>query len=214
MFKRKKEIIDNWKYVTLEMLVEINKIGKVIEDEDTKSLKVAALLSGKSLKEIEELPISKAMELISQTRFLYTTPQRVKTKKELNLNGKLYYPLKKTEEMTTAQFIDFHTIVKELDVKLIEFMSLFIIPKGHKYGDGYDMEEVYKDVKTMSVVEALDLADFFTKAHRKLLKRTLLFSEARMKAISLIGNKEQRKIAKETHKILMELRKNLNSLIG
>ena len=215
MFKKKKiEIIDKWEDVTLEMFMKINEIGASNDEEDIKNLKVAALLSNKTLEELEEMPISKAIELISHTRFLFTPAPRVKSKRNLNLNGKEYRVMSKTEEMTTAQFIEFQSVAKNINEMLVEFISIFIIPKGHKYGDGYDMEEVYDDVKTMSVVEALGLADFFTDAYRKLLKHTLLFSEARMKTMAILGNKKQRELAREAHRILKQARANLTSLIG
>lgn len=211
---KKNEIINKWEDISLEMFMEINKIGASDDDEDTKNLKVAALLSNKTLDEIESMPISKTIELISQTHFLFSPAPRVKPNKDLNLNGREYRRMGKTEEMTTAQFIEFQSVAKNLNDMLVEFISIFIIPKGHKYGDGYDIEQVYNDVKTMPVVEALGLADFFTKAYRKSLMRTLLFSEAKMKTISIMGNKEQRELAKQAHNLLKQQREKLTSLLG
>lgn len=217
-FKKKKnvDVIDSWEKLPIGLFQEINKIGEDNNlDEDTKAMKVTALLSNISLEELEKLPISTAMELVSRTRFLYTPIPTIKFNRNLNLNGKSYKVLSKTEEMTAAQFIDFQGIYKNIDNMLAEFMAIFIIPKGYKYGDDYDMDEVIDDIrKDLTVVEALSMANFFISAYKKLWNRTLLFSKARMRVLSIMGNKEQREIAKQMEKTLTETQALLNSIIG
>lgn len=209
-----KLLYDSWENLPLGLFQEINEIGNENIDEDTKALKVVALLSNSTLEEIENLPISEATKLISQTAFLYTPIPKIKPEKNLNLNGKEYRRLGKREEMTAGQFIEYQGIFPYINKMLPEFMSLFIIPKGYKYGDDYDKNEVIEDIREhLSVVEALSLADFFINAYRKSWMRTLLFYEARMKTISIL-NKDQRKIALQTEEVLKGLRKQLNILLG
>lgn len=218
IFKKKKnvDVIDSWEKLPIGLFQEVNKIGEDNNlDEDTKAMKVTALLSNISLEELEKLPLSSAMELVSRTRFLYTPIPTIKFNRNLNLNGKKYRVLGKTEEMTAAQFIDFQGIYKNIDNMLAEFMAIFIVPKGYKYGDDYDMDEVISDIKKdLSVVEALSMANFFISAYKKLWNRTLLFLEARMKVLSLMGKKETKKVAKETEALINQLRQHLNSIIG
>lgn len=218
MFKKRKIelLVDSWETMPLGIFQEINKIGANENiDEDTKALMVVALLSNKTLDDIEKLSLSEATKLVAQTSFLYTPIPKIKTRKNLNLNGKKYRIMGKKEEMTAAQFINFQAIYKDINNMLPEFMSIFIIPEGYNYGDDYDMDEVIDDIRNhLSVVEALSLADFFIAVYRRLWNRTLLFLEVKMKVLSIMGKKETKKVAKETEALIKQLRQHLNSIIG
>lgn len=213
-FKKKKEIeiVDSWDKMSLGMFIKIDKLVDADMDEDTKILKAAAILSNKSFEEIESLPLSEAMALVSKTSFLYSDIERGKFKKNLNLGGRQYCVLGSSEEMTAAQFIDFQAISKDVKKMLPEFMAIFIIPKGHKYGDGYNMVQVLNDIENhLTVVEALSMADFFTNAYKRLLKRTLLYYEAEMKVLSLFKKEQMKEIAEQTESMIKELRKTIAS---
>lgn len=213
-FKKKKEIeiVDSWDKMPLGMFIKIDKLVDADMDEDTKILKAAAILSNKSFEEIESLPLSEAMALVSKTSFLYSDIERRKFKNNLNLGGRQYCVLGSSEEMTAAQFIDFQAISKDIKKMLPEFMAIFIIPKGHKYGDGYNMAQVLNDIENhLTVVEALSMADFFTNAYKRLLKRTLLYYEAEMKVLSLFKKEQMKEIAEQTESMIKELRKTIAS---
>jgi hypothetical protein len=213
-FKKKKEIeiVDSWDKMPLGMFIKIDKLVDADMDEDTKILKAVAILSNKSFEEIESLPLSEAMALVSKTSFLYSDIERGKFKNNLNLGGRQYCVLGSSEEMTAAQFIDFQAISKDVKKMLPEFMAIFIIPKGHKYGDGYNMVQVLNDIENhLTVVEALSMADFFTNAYKRLLKRTLLYYEAEMKVLSLFKKEQMKEIAEQTESMIKELRKTIAS---
>lgn len=213
-FKKKKEIeiVDSWDKMPLGMFIKIDKLVDADMDEDTKILKAVAILSNKSFEEIESLPLSEAMALVSKTSFLYSDIERRKFKNNLNLGGRQYCVLGLSEEMTAAQFIDFQAISKDIKKMLPEFMAIFIIPKGHKYGDGYNMAQVLNDIENhLTVVEALSMADFFTNAYKRLLKRTLLYYEAEMKVLSLFKKEQMKEIAQQTESMIKELRKTIAS---
>lgn len=219
IFKKKKQttnFIDSWDKLPVGKFMEINKISKSKEDEDTKALRCAALLSGKTLRELEELPIADAMELVSKTAFLYTPIENTELKKNYNLGGRKYKPLRKMEDMSAAQFIDFQSVAPNINEMLPEFLAIFFVPEGHKYGDReYELSDVINDIKEhLSVVEALALSDFFVNVYRRYVKRTLLYSEIEMKALSWIGPKETRETAKKTEQTLKQVRALIDSMYG
>ena len=81
MFKKRKIelLVDSWETMPLGIFQEINKIGANENiDEDTKALMAVALLSNKTLDDIEKLSLSEATKLVAQTSFLYTPIPKIK----------------------------------------------------------------------------------------------------------------------------------------
>ena len=175
-------MIDNWNDVSLKTHSELYKIAQNIYDtEEDKSFKTAALLNGITYDQLLNQPLTATTEMMASTAFLYEKPKPVKIKKEYSLNGRIYCPFKDMSEMTTSQYIDYQSVIVEnFEEHLLDLMSIILVPKGHQYNDGYDFQEAKEDILTLSVTEALGIADFFLKQYRRSLRRTLLYSKAEM----------------------------------
>ena len=89
-------------------------------------------------------------------------------------------------------------------------MYILLIPKGHNYNDGYDRETAMEDIGSLSVTEALGLADFFLKKYRRLLRRTLLYSKANLWLAMRKATAEE----KETMKVMDNQLDELLSMCG
>ena len=175
-------MIDNWNDVSLKTHSELYKIAQNIYDtEEDKRFKTAALLNGITYDQLLNQPLTATTEMMASTAFLYEKPKPVKIKKEYSLNGRIYCPFKDMSEMTTSQYIDYQSVIVEnFEEHLLDLMSIILVPKGHQYNDGYDFQEAKEDILTLSVTEALGIADFFLKQYRRSLRRTLLYSKAEM----------------------------------
>lgn len=175
-------MIDTWDKVDLATHKKLYEISTNIYDsEEDKRFKTAAVLNNITYDEFLEAPITAATQMMAATEFLFTKPKPRKIKREYNLNGRIYCPFKDVSEMTTAQYIDYQSIIVEkFEEHLIELMSIILLPKGHIYNDGYDNEQALSDIESLSVTEALGLADFFLKQYRRLLRQILLYSKAEM----------------------------------
>ena len=46
-------------------------------------------------------------------------------------------PCRDFRKVETGQYIDFQTYAPDLDNRLVEFLSVILVPKGHRYNDGY-----------------------------------------------------------------------------
>ena len=77
-------------------------------------------------------------------------------------------------KLTTAQYIDFQSYSKDSDYS--KMLSVFLVPKGKKYGEGYDALEVINDVSTMPVGEVLGLMGFFIILYRSWSRALLKYS--------------------------------------
>lgn len=197
--------IKSWSELPVGKLMEIRAANE-IDDEDTKILTIAGILADKTFREMLELPINETTELIRNTRFLYEEPKRKKISSVYHLNGTDYKIIKKVNDITTAQFIDYQAIAKESGERIAEFLSIFFVPVGCKYNDGnYDREKVVDDISSyLSAEEALGIANFFTVRCVRLIKRTLFLLEVKMRMLS--WRKETRPMAKQMMDLIQQIR--------
>lgn len=217
LFKKEDpNIIDSWDKMPVGLLKDIHRITSDENlSEDDKSLQAAAILAHISYDTLLNLPLDEAQELVARTAFLYEKPEKKKIRKTYTLNGRTYIPLMSMEDMTTAQFIDFNSLINDLDERLPEILSIFLVPKGHKYNDGYDKNTVVKDIaERLMVTEALGMASFFINGYKKYAMRTLLYSEEALEIAMWKGPKELRPQAKELIKAIRYLREEIRSSYG
>lgn len=214
--KEDPNIIDSWDKMPVGFLKDIHRITSDENlSEDDKSLQAAAVLARLPYDTLLNLPLDEAQALVARTAFLYEKPEKKKIRKTYNLNGRIYVPLMSMEDMTTAQFIDFNSLINDIDERLPEILSIFLIPKGHKYNDGYDKNTVIKDItERLMVTEALGMASFFINGYKKYAMRTLLYSEEALEVAMWKAPKELRPQAKELIKAIRYLREEIRSSYG
>ena len=63
-------------------------------------------------------------------------------------------------KVTVAQFIDYQNYIKETPVKFEKVLSVFIIPEGHTYNDGYDLQQAQQDMLELPFVVVQKVAFF------------------------------------------------------
>ena len=176
------DIIDNYNRLTLGQYQEIQEISRneSLEDID-KQVQIISILTGVAEEEILHLPIQEYKELVVKAEFL--NPDNIKNisvhqvaKKYLVGKFELI-PTRDFRKLETAQYIDFQTYAPDLDNHLVEFLSVILVPKGHRYNEGYDILEVQKAIREeMSVSDGVSLAGFFLTWCSKSIKDSLNFS--------------------------------------
>lgn len=191
-------MIQSWREMPIGILQEINVISQLHISDDEKTFKVTALLNGMDYDDFLSLPLDDARELVAKTDWVRTEPKKVKVRKEYQINGRDYYLNKNILGITTAAYIDFQAICQSrMEDNLPEMMAIVLIPKGHKYGDGYDQEEVVEEIRNhFNVEDALSVADFFITKCEKSMRRTLMKLEAMMTAQRIMARKEDKELMK------------------
>ena len=63
--------------------------------------------------------------------------------------------------------------------------SVFIIPKGHKYNDGYDMEQVFNDILDIPVPVLFSASFFFIRQFELFIRIFRRYSIKQMKKLGL-----------------------------
>lgn len=202
-------MISKWSELPIGILEQIRVADKEYQDEDTKIMTIAGILAGYTYKEMMDLPLSETKKLIANTAFLYTEPKKKKMQKSYMLNGTTYIPLRKVEDMTTAQFIDYQAISRDTFTRVSEFLAIFLVPEGYKYNSGYDRDKVIDDISTyLTAEEGLGMADFFIRRCVRLIRRTLLLTETKVAMLKMRkGSKETREIVEKAEKEIQNLRR-------
>ena len=207
-------IKNNWDDVTWKEYEQIEQILNTDIPSDYKAVHLVSVLTGKSVEELELLPISQFQKLLPALEFLQTEPETHTHKFEYTINGREYDFKGKIDELTTAQYIDYRAYMDEEDKDVIKLMSVFLIPKGHDYNDGYDMEQVKSDIGDMCWLDVRAAAFFFRAwltAYTLILKSSLV--KAMKKTMKGKTLKEKREIKKQIQELEVSFNNSASSLL-
>lgn len=173
------DIIDNYNKLTLGKYIEIQEISRneSLEDID-KQVQILSILTGEAEEEILHLPIVEYKELVARSAFL--NPETINVHpvaKRYLVGGFELIPVRDFRKIETCQYIDFQTYAPDMDKYLVEFLSVILVPKGHRYNEGYDILQVQKAIREeMSVADGISIAGFFLTWCRKSIKDSLNYS--------------------------------------
>ena len=193
------DIIDNFNRLTLGLYQEIQAVSsnESLEDID-KQVQILSILTGEAEEEILHLPITEYKELVVKAGFLDPGNITYHPIAKRYMVGRFeLIPLRDFRKMETCQYIDFQTYAPDLDNHLVEFLSVILVPKGHRYNEGYDIMEVQKAIREeMSVSDGVSLAGFFLTWCRKSIQDSLNYSKQ-----EAMGIKDKTKREEILHRI-------------
>lgn len=156
-------IKSKWDELTLNEVLQIQQIISADINDTYKASNILAVLAGVEVDVIEDLPIRQFSQLVSNIGFINQDPPKRNHQDTYDINGHRYRLSANITDITTAQYIDYQSYMKEENPDLCKITSVFLIPDGHKYNDGYDIEEVWKDIGDMLYVDVMALAFFLRK---------------------------------------------------
>lgn len=214
-------MIDSYDKLTIGKYKEIMDIDKTMSDIDIMT-ELVSILSDKSIDEIESLPLSEFNDMVRRTSFLKDKPKPYKIMpRKVTINGKRYNVEKDAFSITAGQYIDYRSYVKTLDDiedNLPKIMTVFLIPDGHKYGEGYNLMELADEFgRSVSVGLATSVSAFFLALSRSSIKASLrsLASTIRKTKKGMTGTeKEKMERAMEMTKVLQDSLGNGFGLTG
>ena len=157
-------------------------------------------------EDVLDIPIMEYKSLAEQSKFLekpINVPKQIAT--TYTLDGWELVPTTDIRKMTTAQYIDFQTFSKEGEDKLIEVLSCFLIPKGKKYNEDYDILKVQQALRDyLTIPNCLALSAFFLAKFNRSIRGMLIYSKwiARMR---LKKGKEKKEILMKIDKMMKEI---------
>ena len=163
------DIIDSFNKLTLGKYDEIKTISQdeTLEEVD----RVVGIIS--VLTDVSE------EEFLSAEAF---NPGRMA--KKYVIGGMELIPVTDFRKLETCQYLDFQTYAGDLDNHMVELISVLLVPKGHRYNEGYDILEVQQAIRDgMTVTEGVSVVTFFLTLFKGLIKDSLDYSKEMAKGI-------------------------------
>jgi hypothetical protein len=152
-------MIDNYGALTLGRYMKVNAILQGEGDELDKQVQIIAILADMTADDILLLPIGDYARMAAQTAFLREHCKPTEIGDGWHLDE--LRPVTDFRRINTAQYIDFQTFAKGFPASLPQLLSVFLVPEGKAYNDGYDVADVQRRVEDIPFPDALGLAAFF-----------------------------------------------------
>ena len=191
---------DSWEKISVNVFEKLNNAindaevtGNNEVDLLNKQIAILSVLCDVDEDTIADLHTSEFSRLVNETNFLNETPKKNVIDK-ITLNGKKYDIFLSISDMTMSQYIDFQTLFPKRDKEFKRILSIFVIPKGCNYNEGYDIEQVIKDIgEYMPITDANNIMFFFALAYQSLTKVMLTSLVKEMKKLKK-KEKDQAKV--------------------
>ena len=206
---RKKEFDPfNWDNISIDKYYQIVDILKDDGDDDiTKNVKLISVILDKDEQEVWDMDLGIVGMYINKLKFLSKFDLK-KTPETVVLPN---YTLKVTDlsKITIAQYVDYQSFIKiPLRESMDKLLSVFLIPEGMKYNDGYDILDLQKEIReNMSFRMAEAFLGFFLMEYGRLLIRSLKVYKR------MIRKEKDMKKREELMQKELEIQERLQSLI-
>lgn len=142
-------------------------------------------------------------------------PSNSKRPKKIKINDQVYTINYNIGKLNMAQYIDFQQIIvkKNYLENMPALLSIFIIPKGHKYNDDYDIIELRRILENnITLDEALSIIFFSKMKSISLIKLKLLYYKSMLKIMRwTTKDKQTKEMLRMTENQLSMLESNLTS---
>ena len=150
--KKKEKPALTWYDVTLD---QYQKLQNIDTSELEGQIEAATILLGVNTDDMTWVEFCKEL---SKLDFLTEPIPKTIVRNSYMLNGRKYNCFVNLQDLTVSRYMDFENLSKTKD--LVKILAVFLIPDGKEYGS-YDLDEVYEDIKTMNIVEASGIFNFF-----------------------------------------------------
>lgn len=179
-------MIDNYDRLPIGKYMEIQAISQQegLEELD-RQVQILAVLSGKYEEQILHMPIGEYKEMVAKAEFLSAPEINLHpVARKYFVGGFELHPVRDFRKLEAGQYVDFQTYAPDLDKYLVEFLSVILVPKGHRYNEGYDVMDVQKAIREeMSVTDGVSIAGFFLAWCRQSILNSLNYSRQEARKI-------------------------------
>ena len=189
---------------------------KNLSDLD-KNIEILAIYSDTTVDEILKLRPDAVGAYFSDMSNAISSykPSNSKRPKKIKINDQVYNVNYNIGKLNMAQYIDFQqTIIKKNYLEnLPALLSIFIIPKGHKYNDDYDILALRKVLENNITLDDAHSIIFFLKTKSiSLIKLKLLYYKLMLKIMRwTTKDKQTKEMLRMAQNQLSMLERNLTS---
>ena len=154
--------------ITIEKHKQIQKLLKDNNVEDMQEIQaeLLAIYADTDADTIMNYPLTKYHKLVEKfyndyfTDFSHAEPA---IKDKYTAGDMVLVPMLDFTQITVAQMMDFSVLSVDPIENIEKLLAIFLIPKGKKYNDGYDLMQVQKAILKMDFNEVSPLLAFFLK---------------------------------------------------
>lgn len=177
-------------------------------DEVTRNATLLSILTDIYVDDLVMLPLDEYEKLASKMGFIYEPmpePDAHKAKKIYDIGDWQVVPCPSIQKMLVVQYTDFQTYLQDYENHKVELLSCMLVPKGLRYGEGYDVLEVQDAIRdNLSIVDAQNLLAFF-------LLLTIKSVRVFLRSCILAQKMDRRMDRKEREETIRKLTNLLNS---
>ena len=212
MKKKEKDVFD-WDSISIQKYYDIMDILEDKDDDITKNVRIVALILDKDEQDIWNMGMDEAGDYISRLNFLGKFDLPKNPNMNIKIPGYNIKVMKDVTKINVAQYLDFQNFVKmPLKDSMEKILSVFLIPDGCRYNEGYDIIDLQKVIReNLSFRVAESLLGFFLMQYGESLVSSLRYYKKQ------IRKAKSPELTEKMEKTMMEIRKrflDLTHLIG
>lgn len=176
-------MIANYSKLTIKQFLNCKRITESISDPIDKNVRLLAEISGRSVDEIESLPLGKLKDQLKELSNIESLTEAKKLKLKFKLKGQRFEIIWKQQELTAAQYIDVNHFAKDHESIVYNIHNILaaITVKRTWYGkrlkyDGTthkDTAELF--LNHMTIEQAYPIMLFFCKYYEELANNILTY---------------------------------------
>ena len=206
-----KSKITTWEDITLDQYIQIYQLLDVEGMDEMVYAEILKIVVG---EDVEDLSLSEYKQMFKHLDFLKAKMPEVKAKKEYILKGNKYKCDLDVSKITGSQYLDYVNYIKENKgvENFAKIISVFLIPKGHKYNDGYDIDELIEIIESeMKIIDVNAISFFLQRQYTAYISTLTVYSIQTMKKMMKKEQNPQKK--EEIHQKIQETEALLRSMV-
>lgn len=188
--------LKDWRDITVEQFYKIKDIIEGPQD-DYLTLNLLDIIYD---IDSSNMPITELNKYNGALEFLNTEIPLVKLEEKYEINGIIYMTGYNLSKISAAQFIDYQNYTGTN--KYEDYLSVVFIPEGHQYNDGYDIDQVKKDLLNLPITVVRSLVFFYILQLAKLQNSFLYYLKKDLRKMKMEKSKR-----KEIEELINKLEK-------
>lgn len=204
----------SWKDIKLKEYKKIVEIlNRELDSDLEKDISILAVLLNVPEDSLYDMNIMELQRLLGQMSWIkeekYVYKNKIKKMNKLVIDGKEYVVNPDINKFTVSQYLDFQNFWDNRNERMGNLLAVFIIPKGCKYNEGYDVIKLADRLEEVFTLDDWnDVCFFFLKNYYSSIKVSLISSEWMMKTLirKTKNPKEKEKLMKIKEQLQQQIK--------
>lgn len=187
---------ESWNEISIADFLQLMQLQEMSDDfQLAREVEIMKIVSGDP--DIDTLSLPEFKQLVGKVTFInQPIPETLYPPKSFTTPNFKYIIKPDLTKLTTAQYIDYINYIKNSEgiEDLAKILSVFFIPKGFEYNEGYEINEVIEDIENnVDIVTASSVASFFELQSQTCIKALKDYSLKVMKKAMKKQNEPMKK---------------------